>query len=266
MTNKKIMLIPDVHGRTFWKQAVEIANNDEYEKIVFMGDYLDPYPQEGITQEESIANFEEILDFKVNNMDKIVLLLGNHDCGYIWESVCSARRMRRFYNDVASMFKNNISLFDLAYCVKSDKQKYLITHAGVHKKWLDKFIDYLGVNIGYDDIEFFLNNTLHAGTYNDAIEMFLGIYSYFRGWLGDSYGSCVWADVREWSEELPNRSLNKELGYVQIFGHTQLESDPIIEDGFACLDCRRYFVLDGDTIKDLSTPYGEFEYPLIEEQ
>lgn len=266
MNNKKIMLIPDVHGRTFWKKAIEIVNDDEYEKIVFMGDYVDPYPQELISQEESIANFEEILDFKKKHMDKVILLLGNHDCGYIWESVCSSRRMRRFYNDLNHMFTDNIDLFDLAYVVKTDKQKYLITHAGTHKVWLDKFIDYVGAKITYDDINFFLNNAFHSKAYDDALEMYLGIYSYFRGWFADSYGSCVWADVREWSEELPNIELNKELGYFQIFSHTQLELEPIIQDNFACIDCRRYFVLDGDTLKDPSHPTGEWEYQLIKEQ
>ena len=31
MWHKKVMLIPDVHGRTFWKEAMNIVNNDEYE-------------------------------------------------------------------------------------------------------------------------------------------------------------------------------------------------------------------------------------------
>lgn len=276
MSNKKIMLIPDVHGRTFWKEAINIVDNDEYEKIVFMGDYLDPYPHEGITQEESIVNFEDILDFKKKHMDKVVLLLGNHDCGYIWESVCSSRRMKRFYSDISNMFRSNIDLFDIAYSTKTDNQKYLITHAGVHKAWLDRFIDYIGAKATYDDIDIFLNNVLHSKAYDDALEIFLGIYSYFRGWLGDNYGSCIWADVREWSEELPNAELNKELGYFQIFGHTQLESNPIVQDQFACLDCRRYFILDGDKLKDklqlsheLEHPVpdlSEFEYVLYEEQ
>lgn len=37
MTNN-ILIIPDVHGRTFWKYAI-----DKYDKVIFLGDYLDPY-------------------------------------------------------------------------------------------------------------------------------------------------------------------------------------------------------------------------------
>ena len=49
--NKKILIIPDVHGRTFWKSAVE---SGDYEKIVFLGDYTDPYEMEGITNREAL--------------------------------------------------------------------------------------------------------------------------------------------------------------------------------------------------------------------
>lgn len=73
----KILILPDIHGRPFWKKAVEKYKN-EVDKIVFLGDYLDPYVWEGITRKNAIRNFEEIIDYKINNKDKVVLLLGNH--------------------------------------------------------------------------------------------------------------------------------------------------------------------------------------------
>ena len=78
---KQLLIIPDVHGRTFWKDAVS-QYEDKVEKIIFLGDYLDPYPDEGITRKGAIRNFEEIIDYKINNSDKVVLLLGNHDLHY----------------------------------------------------------------------------------------------------------------------------------------------------------------------------------------
>ena len=36
---KKILIIPDVHGRTFGESALK---SGDYEKIVFLGDYTDP--------------------------------------------------------------------------------------------------------------------------------------------------------------------------------------------------------------------------------
>ena len=72
----KVLILPDIHGRKFWKKPCE--NIDNYDKVVFLGDYLDPYNFEFISVEEAIKNFKEIIELKRNNMDKVVLLLGNH--------------------------------------------------------------------------------------------------------------------------------------------------------------------------------------------
>lgn len=40
----KYLIIPDVHGRTFWKKSVyDYLENHPEVKIIFLGDYLDPY-------------------------------------------------------------------------------------------------------------------------------------------------------------------------------------------------------------------------------
>ena len=42
----KLTIIPDVHGRPFWRDAVkDVADTP----VVFLGDYLDPYPQDMVT-------------------------------------------------------------------------------------------------------------------------------------------------------------------------------------------------------------------------
>lgn len=46
------LIIPDVHGRDFWKDAANRFPGD----IVFLGDYLDPYPLEGISSDEAFTN------------------------------------------------------------------------------------------------------------------------------------------------------------------------------------------------------------------
>ena len=57
-----IAIIPDVHGRQFWKDV--IPRKDEFEKIIFLGDYLDPYGFEEISNLNALDNFKEILEFK----------------------------------------------------------------------------------------------------------------------------------------------------------------------------------------------------------
>ena len=44
------IVIGDVHGRKFWKDAIGYENEVP---VIFLGDYLDPYVDEGITQEEA---------------------------------------------------------------------------------------------------------------------------------------------------------------------------------------------------------------------
>ena len=72
--------------------------------------------------------------------------------------------------------------------------------------------------------------------------------SRYRG--GDMYyGSCEWADLREHIDT--NASVTRiipkgEDGIYQVFGHTQLRV-PLITDKWACLDCRKAFIVDTNT-------------------
>ena len=72
--NKKWIVIPDVHGRKFWRDVVK-GNEDE--RIIFLGDYLDPYSEEGITPEDAYNELLDIIAFKKEHPDNVTLLLGN---------------------------------------------------------------------------------------------------------------------------------------------------------------------------------------------
>lgn len=72
----KILIVPDVHGRKFWHKAEELI--DKVDLVVFLGDYLDPYPHEGITFDDAIEELGSILEFKEKYSDKVTLLVGNH--------------------------------------------------------------------------------------------------------------------------------------------------------------------------------------------
>ena len=130
----KILIIPDVHGRKFWHKAEEII--DKVDKVVFLGDYLDPYPHEGILVDEAIQEFKQILEFKEKYNDKVVLLTGNHDWHYILKefSDCS-RRSYQHLDDFHELFTNNINKFKLIHL----EDNYLFSHAGVYKTWMDKY-------------------------------------------------------------------------------------------------------------------------------
>ena len=52
----KLIIIPDVHGRSFWRKAVEENPGEEF---IFLGDYLDPYKQDGVTVDEAFVKYYE---------------------------------------------------------------------------------------------------------------------------------------------------------------------------------------------------------------
>ena len=69
----KTLVLGDIHGRTIWKDIIKKENPD---KVIFLGDYVTTH--EGISSEQQISNLEEILTYKEENSDKVILLRGNH--------------------------------------------------------------------------------------------------------------------------------------------------------------------------------------------
>ena len=62
----KILVIPDIHGRCFWR--LHVNNIDKYDKVVFLGDYVDPYGPENITEEDKkIAT--RFVEANMNNLN-----------------------------------------------------------------------------------------------------------------------------------------------------------------------------------------------------
>lgn len=227
--NGKILIIPDVHGRTFWKKALDTG---EYEKVIFLGDYVDPYEFEGITSEMALDNFKSIIAYKQQNTDKVVLLLGNHDLHYFSEYYYELAGGSR-YNPFLAMtlhrlFWDNRQLFQLAWETELGDKHYLFSHAGITQTWLSENVEQIGKPDAWH-----LNRLIQT---NEGLEA-LAQVGRLRGGYYES-GSMVWADVDElaMSDPLPN--------CYQVVGHTMQLDSPIITDKFACLDCRMAFSLD----------------------
>ncbi len=216
----KILIVGDVHGRTFWRKAKEEINN--VDRVVFLGDYLDPYFLEGITRETAIEEFNEIIKFKKDNSDKVILLLGNHDCAYCFNFGSASRYDYDNEEEIKSIFEENKSLFKLFH----KEGDYLFSHAGITNYWLHTYFPDKSI----DDF---------LSLKDEEIVPYLWAVSDLRGGR-DRTGSIVWSDVREY---------DREPTYYQIFGHTQQQFFPIIENRYACLDVRRCFLLDTETGK-----------------
>lgn len=229
METKKIILIPDVHGRGFWRDAVK-GNEDE--RIIFLGDYHDPYLYEGVSYEESLQGLLDIIEFKKQHQQNVTLLLGNHDLGYLDTDICNCRRDIANARLIHDTFVENMDLFDICCIEQLGEQRALFSHAGVNREWADWHKDLFGGGV-FNPIA--LNGCLHTEDVVDRLLDAMSDVSYVRGGYSP-YGSPVWADAREWNTE------NGLEGYIQVVGHTQLRVDyPIFTDGVLITDCRRAF-------------------------
>jgi predicted MPP superfamily phosphohydrolase len=68
----RIIAIGDLHGKDCWLTI----DPDKYDKIIFVGDYVDA---SDISREKIVENLEQVIAFKLKHPEKVELLLGNHD-------------------------------------------------------------------------------------------------------------------------------------------------------------------------------------------
>ena len=243
---KKWIIIPDVHGRSFWRDAVKglDAPGHEEDGVVFLGDYVDPYPWEGIFPGEAVKELEDIMAFKKVHPERVVLLLGNHDMGYLDPDINTCRRDSFRAGKLKRLFEENMDLFDLVHVDTDSGKKTLFSHAGIGERWIR-----LRQDIVRDDGHTFrperLNELLHGDSAGrDKLYFALADCSWYRGGP-DPVSSPIWADVDEYREGEPILA-----GYYHVFGHTLHFGDPIyVGDKGVCLDCARAFVMEDGTLK-----------------
>ncbi len=221
----EVLVIPDLHGRDFW---IEPCHN-WWGSIVFLGDYHDPYTAivGEPTKEESLENLRKLSKFVTERRKHpekydswCSCLLGNHDFSYL-EGNLRCRYDYKRANEVKSLLESlDLKIYHIYENNPTDK--ILFSHAGITQEWLD-----------YHDIT----------NIEDPNQEFKGILEEVplsRG--GNSkYGSPIWNSLSDYE-------LEKHIpGYYQIFGHSQQESDPVIKEDYACLDCRKCFIVNTET-------------------
>ena len=235
----KWIAIGDIHGRDTWKEIVNLEF-DSVDKIIFVGDYFDSF---NISVQKQISNFLDILEFKRNNKDKVVLLTGNHDFHYIDGvkanySGYSYAMALSITTDCIMPALNEKSL-QLCY-IDND---FLFTHAGVTKTWLllSNIIESLNDDI--NDLDIKLND---AFFYKPNTFKFQSSYKFS---LSNSYGNNIWQGplwVRPESLEV-----DRIDGYNQVVGHTEI-FEPESTDGLYFIDSldRGYYLYnDGENIE-----------------
>ena len=258
MKNVHTLLIPDIHGRIFWKEAIEYYSKEKYPNlvIVFLGDYVDPYSFEGITRKDAIDNFKEIIKLAKED-NRVHLLIGNHDMHYWYDASYKSRVDHKNYDKIKDLFLKNFTLFNIAYEETINNKKYLYTHAGVSSFWLRhlQFIGKLSVQnnkqyridqfgnkvkkLSDEQLPFAQMLETMTPDADKLNKMKLNFQGQANLWMvswarGGEYqnGSCLWED---WSEF---KYKGMEIkGLWQIFGHSRW-SKPDPEE--ADIDKRRH--------------------------
>ncbi len=227
---QQVLVIPDVHGRKFWKDAV-----GQYPELdtIFLGDYHDPYSAEGISRAESLQNLKELLAY-TNEHPNCQLLLGNHDLHYLCSFGEDCRYDYENEFEIRNLLLDNIGRMSVATKRSINGNCVVFTHAPILKEWVEQ----AGINDKIKELIAMLNDAVKSlPTDPHEIEQLLGYISPYRG--GNcAYGSPVWADIRE----INGSNLIDTADYF-VFGHTQMTAS-VINARWACLDCRHAFIID----------------------
>lgn len=242
-----ILLIGDIHGRNFWKKPIQdvIDGKLDVERIIFIGDYFDPYPSEGITEMDAIKNFLDLYDTVTNNLSSHMyrFLVGNHDFHYIsdyfYDMAGSTRYSDKYENTIKGFFKDVMKPLDMRFACREDigGETVYFSHAGISNSW------YKELKSKYDKDEWDVLFTTKVSDKVDKRDKFvrlLGQIGEMRGGYNKT-GSCLWCDIREFYDD-------KRIGdcKMQIFGHTNVGEVPVMYKDFACIDCSTACILMDD--------------------
>lgn len=193
---KTTIAIGDIHGLNTWIDIVK--NNPDY-RIIFLGDYLDPYHY--VSRSSLIKNLNAIIELKKSRPEDVILLLGNHDMHYLTPDIPLGTRYDTYIAEKASQtFLDNIDLFQYAY----QEEEKIFVHAGISHDW---FIDDFKGNLNADIAE----QLNHPTT-----EQITSLYRVggLRGGYPSDKGGIFWADIDELTDPLH--------GYTQIVGHNRV--------------------------------------------
>lgn len=221
----RVLVIPDVHGRKFWKEAIE-KHKDNVSRIIFLGDFFDPYEKIGI--EDLLSNYREVLDLKNSHPEKVILLYGNHDLEYLISQASHSNR-HDYINEgkIHNALNAGSVNTDIIHEEVINEKRYIFSHAGIKQEWLKS--NKLSPNINLAEIR---------QLFKDRAKEFTDCISYMRGGL-DLWGSPVWSDIYEKTDE------DIVDGVVQVVGHTRVNK-PTFMGGTICLDTQMGYIIEDD--------------------
>ena len=205
----KIIAIGDIHGREHWKPIISeyLPNVD---KVVFTGDYLDSFT---VPRKIQFQVFKELIALKLENPEKIILLLGNHDYHYLPYTYCKySGYSSDFKFKCRDIYREYSNLFQICYIYKN----VIFSHAGISQTWFTDF-----VNPYYDTLEESINRLFFTKP---------GVFDFRVGPNNDIFGDNIY-QTPLWIR--PKSLIADKLdGYTQVVGHTEYTAIWKTEDLF----------------------------------
>ena len=230
-----IIIIPDLHGREFWRKAIDALPADA--SVVFLGDYLDPYENEWIYWTDAFKGLLDVIEFKKAHFEQVTLLFGNHDLHYLFPELKGTRYNEYKEDVIRATFEENLDCFQMAVEHVVGGKRYLFSHAGVHPGWVRKHPDLFG------SVDKITAETFNRLMFTDEFVAALSDVSALRGgW--SRVGSMIWADM----DEFVGTKVNESEMY-QICGHTKCaKGQPKVFGNVICMDCQKAFLLSENGI------------------
>lgn len=221
----KLIVIGDIHGKTIWKDII----NQEFDKVIFLGDYVTTH--EDISEEQQLQNLEDILEYKERNYDKVILLRGNHDIdslGYSWARCSGHNDELISYMSREEFRERFLNLTQWIYI----HDNIVFSHAGISEVWLKEVANLDSITE--------INNLKPSR-----------IFGFWADRVYDIYGTSP-TQPPTW---IRPTTLAKCVikGYTQVVGHTQVknivnakQSVKGKQDLWLCdaLDVKQYLIID----------------------
>ena len=222
----RIIGIGDTHGKSIWKEIV--SKEKDADLYICIGDYVDSF---NISGGDQLTNLQDIIQYKKDNMEKVVLLIGNHDFQYYPGSPDIGNYSGYQPTMLASfqqLYDENKKLFKMCYV----HNNIVFSHAGFTETFVEQKI-----------------GTFSEGNVNDIFfysPKSFKFYNEDRSSGGDDiHQSCIW--VRP-------QSLDKDaISQVQVIGHTSIKHIDLAKSkrrGYYMIDCldtvNEYLILDNN--------------------
>lgn len=127
---RRLVVIGDIHGRDIWARIV--SREPSSTKEIFIGDYFDSWHE---SFEQQMANFKNILAYKRQNPERVVLLIGNHDYQYISDTERYSGYQALHASEIGEVVWEALKQGDMQ--VAYEDSGFFFTHAGVTNAWLE---------------------------------------------------------------------------------------------------------------------------------